>query len=170
MNVVCLRQVYTHPPSSPLFTLSLTFLLSCSHSYFEDPRILLSFLMRFPGKCFGTHTRTHTQLISRPDSLLCNFLCTLIRVCVVCAKERRNLFPLRICRLSSACGTFFAVTFCDFAVLTFYAFPHCLVSFFCLFPPLPSASLLYHLHSALYAFSLSLSVAVATSASGIVVV
>lgn len=55
-----------------------------------------------------------------------------------CVKERRNLFPLRICRLSSACGTFFVATFCGFAVLTFYAFLHCLVSFSSTTPhPLP---------------------------------
>lgn len=113
------------------------------------------------------HTQTHAQLISRLDSLLCNFLCTLIRV--VC--ERKAKF-ISVAHLSTFICVWhlFVATFCGFAVLTFYAFLHCLVSFIPhspLAPPIP-VILLLHIHFALYAFFLS--VAVATSASGIVVV
>lgn len=73
-----------------------------------------------------THTHTYAQLISRLDSLLCNFLCTLIRV--VC--ERKAKF-ISVAHLSTFICVWhlFVATFCGFAVLTFYAFLHCLVSF-----------------------------------------
>lgn len=81
------------------------------------------------------HTQTHAQLISRLDSLLCNFLCTLIRV--VC--ERKAKF-ISVAHLSTFICVWhlFVATFCGFAVLTFYAFLHCLVSFI---PTPPSLSL-----------------------------